>query len=123
MFFRYLADSLVVFHLAFVAFVLLGALLVAWKRWVVWLHLPAIVWGALVEINAWMCPLTPWEQHLRRAAGQSGYEGGFVEHYLLPILYPPGLEPRIQLALGMVVIVLNAGLYGWLLWRHRIRRA
>ena len=123
MVFRYLADALVVFHLAFVAFVLLGALLVAWKRWVVWLHLPAIVWGALVEINAWMCPLTPWEQHLRRAAGQSGYEGGFVEHYLLPILYPPGLEPRIQVALGMVVIVLNAGLYGWLLWRHRTRRA
>lgn len=123
MVFRYLADALVVFHLVFVAFVLFGALLVAWRRWIIWLHLPAIVWGALVEINAWICPLTPWEQHLRRAAGQSGYEGGFVEHYLLPILYPPGLEPRIQLALGVVVIILNAVLYGWILWRHRTRRA
>lgn len=119
--FRWVADALVVFHLAFVGFVLLGALLVAWKPWVAWLHVPAIAWGALVEMNAWICPLTPWEQQLRRAAGQSGYEGSFVDQYLLPVLYPAGLEPRIQFVLGIVVIVVNAVLYGWIWWRRRQR--
>jgi hypothetical protein len=119
--YRCLADAVVIFHLAFIAFVLLGALLVAWRRWVAFLHVPAIVWGALVEINAWICPLTPWEQHLRMLAGQSGYEGGFVEHYLIPVLYPAGLDPRIQLELGIVVIVINALLYGWVLRGMRRR--
>lgn len=119
--FRLLADALVVAHLVFVAFVLLGALLVA--RWpaLAWLHVPALIWGALVELNAWICPLTPWEQHLRHAAGQSGYEGGFVDHYLLPVLYPAGLTPRMQLALGAVVLIVNLTLYGWILARRRRR--
>ena len=115
MIYRWLADALVVFHLAFVGFVLAGAVLVVRRRWLALLHVPAFVWGAVVELNAWTCPLTPWEQHLRRLAGQRGYEGGFVEHYLIPVLYPAGLDPRIQLVLGLVVIVVNIILYGWVL--------
>jgi len=113
--YRWLADALVVFHLAFVAFVLAGAVLVPRRPWVAFLHAPALVWGALVELNAWICPLTPWEQRLRSLAGQRGYEGGFVEHYLIPVLYPAGLDARIQLVLGLVVIVVNVALYGWVL--------
>src|SRR3982751_1474559 len=110
--YRFAADLLVVVHGALVLFVLFGALAVAWRPRVAWLHLPAVVWAALVEMNAWICPLTPWEQQLRRVAGQSGYEGGFVEHYVLPALYPAALTPRIQLVLGGVVILVNVSLYG-----------
>jgi|SRR5581483_2814981 len=119
--YRVLADCLVVLHLAFVIFVLFGALLLPRRPHVAWLHLPAVLWGALVEVNAWICPLTPWEQQLRRIAGQSGYEGGFVEHYLLPVLYPAGLTPRIQLVLGAMVIIVNVVLYAWAFGRWRKR--
>lgn len=117
----HLADAVVLVHLAFIAFVLFGAFAVAWRPKLAWLHLPAVMWGALVEWNAWVCPLTPWEQQLRAAAGQSGYAGGFVDRYLLPVLYPGGLTPRIQLVLAAVVIVVNVALYVWIISRHRVR--
>lgn len=120
--YRVAADVLVLAHGAFVLFVLFGAFAVAWRPALAWLHVPAVVWATLVEVNAWICPLTPWEQQLRRAAGQSGYESGFVEHYILPALYPVGLTPRIQLALGGVVILVNVSLYGWIIWRRRRHR-
>ena len=113
------ADLLLVLHLGFICFVLAGGLLVLkWRRLAI-LHLPAVVWGALVEIQGWLCPLTPWEQQLRQAAGQAGYRGGFVEHYLLPVLYPPGLEHNTQLILGGAVILINAIIYGWIFLRRR----
>lgn len=112
------ADILVLLHLAFIVFVGLGGLLVfRWPRWA-WAHVPAFAWGALIEFNGWVCPLTPWEQRLRQAAGENGYSGGFVEHYLLPLIYPAGLTREVQLMLGLLVLVVNALVYGFLFWRR-----
>lgn len=116
-----LADLVVVVHLGFVVFVVVGGLLVLRWGWVVWLHLPSALWGALIEFFGWMCPLTPLERWLRRRAGEAGYEGGFVEHYILPVLYPGELTREIQIALGVGVVVLNLCVYGWLLRSRRAR--
>jgi hypothetical protein len=113
-----LADLVVGVHVLFVAFVALGGLLVLrWPR-VAWLHLPAAVWGALIEFTGGVCPLTPLEQSLRRRAGEGGYRGDFVEHYLLPALYPDGLTRRAQLALGLLVIAANLTIYALVLRRR-----
>jgi len=112
------ADLLIVVHLAFICFVVLGGLLVLkWPR-LACIHIPAAVWGALVEFQSWLCPLTPLEQHVRAAAGETGYTGSFIEHYLLPVIYPANLTRELQLLLGILVIVINAAIYGWLLVRH-----
>ena len=122
MLFRLLADALVVFHALFVAFVVLGGLLVLRWRRLAWLHVPAFVWGALIEFTGWICPLTPLEKLLRARAGQAGYSGGFVEHYILHALYPQGLTPRIQLILGVLVLLINGIIYS-VVWRTRQRAA
>lgn len=114
---RALADGMVVLHALFVAFVLLGGVLVVWRPRLAFLHLPAAAWGAWVEFTGTTCPLTPLENQWRRAAGDAGYPGGFVEHYLVPVLYPDGLTSRVQLAYGIVVIAVNVALYG-LAWRR-----
>ena len=115
---RILAELVVLAHLAFVLFALLGGLLtVRWPR-AAWLHLPAVGWAAAVELMGWPCPLTPLENELRRAAGQDGYAGGFLEYYLLPILYPAGLTRAIQLVLAAVVVVINVVVYARA-WRRR----
>jgi len=117
---RLLADGVLAFHLAFVLFVALGGLLVLrWPR-LAWVHLPCAVWGALIELAGWICPLTPLENHLRRLAGQRGYAGGFLEHYLLPVLYPQDLTRTVQITLGLSVLILNGVVYGYLI--HRLRR-
>jgi hypothetical protein len=119
---RVLADAVVVFHLAFIAFVLAGGVLViTWRRRVAWLHLPAAVWGAYAELTSTTCPLTPLENALRRRAGQSGYTGGFVENYLIPIVYPAGLTPNVQVVIGAIVVVVNVAIYAiaWQRSRHR----
>jgi hypothetical protein len=108
-----LAGVVVGLHLAFVLFVVLGGFLVLrWPR-LAWLHLPAAVWGALIEFAGWVCPLTPLENQLRRAAGTAEYAGGFVEHYLLPVLYPAGLTRGTQYVLGAAVVGVNAAVYWW----------
>ncbi len=112
-----LANSLVLLHLAFILFVVGGGLLAAWKKGVVWLHLPAAVWGALIEFMGWICPLTPLENHFRRQFGAAGYEGGFVEHYLLPLIYPEMLTAATQHVLGSLVLAINFLIYFWL-WRR-----
>ncbi len=109
--YRVLADLVVGIHALFVVFVVAGGLLVLRRRWVAAVHLPAAIWGALIEFKGWICPLTPLEQSLRRAAGQAGYEGGFIEHYLLPVLYPAGLTRGVQLVLGAAVIAVNLAVY------------
>jgi hypothetical protein len=111
------ANLILVLHLGFVCFVVLGGLLVAKWRRVVFLHIPAALWGVLIEYQGWTCPLTPLEQRLRQAAGQVGYSGGFIEYYLLPVLYPAQLDRDMQIFLGTLVIVINIAVYGWLLAR------
>lgn len=119
MLYRALADLTALIHLGFVFFVVLGGLLVLRRpRWA-WLHLPAVVWGIAIEWGGWICPLTPLENRLRALGSQAGYPGGFVEHYLLPVLYPGGLTRSMQLLLGAFVLVVNAAVYGALVARRR----
>jgi hypothetical protein len=113
-----LADLVVVLHFAFVLFVIFGGLLVL--RWpkLAYVHLPVAAYGALIELVGWICPLTPLEKHLREQAGLEGYEGGFVEHYILPVLYPSGLNRGVQLVLGSLVIGINIAIY-WIVSHRR----
>jgi len=120
MLYRVLADGVVLFHFAFVVFAVLGGLLAFRWRWMPALHLPALAWAALVEFNGWICPLTPWENALRRMGGEAGYGGGFVEHYLLPVLYPAALTRDLQWTLGTALVAFNAVVY-LLLWQRRRR--
>jgi hypothetical protein len=118
----HLADLVVVFHAAFVAFAALGGLLcLRWPR-AAWAHLPCALWGVVVELTGWVCPLTPLEGYLRRLAGEAGYSGGFVAHYVTPVLYPEGLTRADQWVLGAVLLAFNAAVYG-LAWRRRRGRA
>lgn len=119
MLFRILADLTVVVHLAFIIFVVGGGFLVLRWRKVVWIHLPAAMWGAAIELGGWICPLTPFENRLRLQAGDIGYTGGFIEHYILPIVYPAGLTPGVQFVLGLVVVVFNVAAYAVVI---RVRR-
>ena len=123
MLYRLGADAVLVLHLAFIIFVLLGGLLVAWKRGFLLLHLPAIAWGLFVELSGRSCPLTHWENLLRRLAGSAGYQAGFIEHYLLPLIYPAWLSVPVQYLLAAIVVVVNALIYGGLVWRRRHRSA
>ena len=109
--YRVLANAVVVGHALFILFIVVGGFL-AW-RWhgVAILHLPCAVWGVLIEYNGWICPLTPLENSLRLRAGEQGYSGGFVEHYLVPAIYPAGLTPRIQVVLGSAVLAVNLVAY------------
>ena len=119
MFYRLAADLVALTHFAFVLFVVLGGLLaLRWRR-VIWVHLPCAVWGVLIEFTGCVCPLTPMENWLRQQAGESGYSGGFIEHYVIPVLYPVGLTRSVQVALGVAVIVVNVAIYAWLLARRQ----
>lgn len=113
------ADCVLLLHLAFILFALLGAAMAARWRWIPLVHLPAAAWGFFVELTGRSCPLTDLENHLRIKAGLSGYSDSFIEHYLLAIIYPAGLTREIQFALAAVVIVVNIAIYGWLLVRKR----
>lgn len=114
---RALADATMLAHFAFIAFVVLGGLLaLRWPR-ITWVHLPAAAWGVLIELRGWICPLTPLENYFRRRGGESGYSGGFIERYLEPVIYPPGLSPPTQLGLAALVLLVNAGVY-WLVFRR-----
>ena len=118
MHYRLLADLVLLLHAAFVVFVLLGGLFaLRWPR-AAWVHLPVVAWGAGIEFFGGICPLTPLENHWRRMAGEQGYAGGFVEHYVVGVLYPDGLTRDIQVALGLLVLVVNAAVY-YAVWRRR----
>jgi hypothetical protein len=120
MIYRLLADAVVLFHFSFVLFVILGGFLL--RRWpkLVYAHVPIAIWGVLIEFAGWICPLTPMENHLRRLGGQAGYEGGFIEHYIIPVLYPSGLTRGTQYVLGALALAMNVAAYGLLI---RSRRA
>jgi len=122
MLYRLAADAVLAAHLAFVLFVVCGGLLVLRTPRLAWLHLPAVAWGAFVELSGSICPLTPLEVTLRRGAGEAGYGGDFIEHYLAALIYPAGLTRELQMALGAAALLLNLIVY-FVLWRRRsIRR-
>lgn len=123
MFERIIADGLVLIHLVFICFVVFGGILVMRWKWVSLFHLPAVAWGALIEFQGWICPLTPLEQHFRHLAGQAGYRGGFIEHYLIPLIYPGGLTRPIQMVIGVFVIIMNMIIYGHWLYRTKHPRS
>ena len=116
----WLAGAVLVLHLLFIAFVVAGAaLLWRWPR-LAWLHVPAVLWGAYAELSGTICPLTPLENRLRALAGEAGYAQGFIEHYLLPLIYPAALTREVQLALGAAVVAVHVLLYAlWLRSRGR----
>ena len=120
--FRLLADAVVLVHLEFVVFVVCGGLLVAWRRWVAVIHLPAAIWGVYIEFSGRICPLTPLENQLRTLAGDAAYSGDFVERYLMPLLYPPDLRRDVQIALGLVALAVNAAVYTYA-WRRSRRES
>ena len=122
MIYSFLADLLVVFHLVFILYVIAGALLIfKWPK-TLWFHLPSCFWGMTVEFTGWICPLTPWEIRLRRLAGEEGYSGSFIEHYLIPIIYPSGLTREVQMVLGGTVLIVNLSLYTLILIKRRNRK-
>jgi hypothetical protein len=116
---RVAADLVLAVHLAFVLFVVLGSLLTIWRRWAVWLHIPAVLWGVAVEFSGWICPLTPLENALLRSGGGTSYQGDFLSHYLLRVLYPQGLTRTAQFMLGGFALVVNALLYTAILLNTR----
>jgi hypothetical protein len=123
MIYHALANLVLVAHLAFVLFTVLGGFLVLKWRSLAWLHIPAFLWGAIIEFAGWVCPLTPLENWLREKGGGLVYRTGFIEHYILPLLYPATLTRSLQIFLGFLVLSVNLGLYGWILWRTASRQA
>lgn len=123
MIFRLAADAVLLIHLAFILFALLGGAIAVRWRWIPVVHLPSAAWGFFVELTGRICPLTYLENYLRIKGGLSGYTESFVERYLLAIIYPAGLTREIQFALAAVVIIVNIAIYGWLFVRKRNSRA
>lgn len=111
MLYHALAHLVLLIHALFIAFVALGGLLVLQKSRLAWLHLPALAWGAIVVAMGWICPLTPLENTLRQMAGQQGYSGGFIEHYITSVIYPDGLTREIQILLATMLIIGNVAVY------------
>jgi hypothetical protein len=118
MFYRILTDLVIFLHLLFIVFVVAGGFLVMYRKWLALLHLPAAGWGAYIEFSGGICPLTPLENHFSLLAGRQGYSTGFIEHHLIPIIYPAGLTHEVQLSLGLFVVGVNLIMYAVLLRRH-----
>lgn len=114
-----LADAVVIIHFAFILFVVFGGFLVLRLPRVAWLHVPAAVWGAFIELAGWICPLTPLENHLRLLSGGESYGGDFIVHYIVPVIYPAGLTPSVQYILGGGVIIINLTVYAFVFGRRR----
>jgi hypothetical protein len=121
MIYRILADLTLLLHLLFIVYAMLGGLLVLYRHWSIWLHIPVVIWASVVNLVGWVCPLTPLEIYFRRAAGGSGYEGGFMEHYIAPLIYPDIAPQQLALLAGTLVIVWNMLIYGFVTyrWRHQ----
>lgn len=115
--YRLLADALVLAHFLFIVFVVAGVLLVVKRPRAMWLHVPAVIWAAVIEFSGWICPLTPLENKLRVGSDGAGYTGGFIDHYIMPLIYPSGLTREMQFVMGGAVIVINLVGYGILIKR------
>lgn len=111
------ADITLLVHLAFILFVVFGGLIVLYRHRVAWLHIPMVLWASVINLLSWVCPLTPLENMYRAAAGQAGYEGGFVEHYVARLVYPEGLSYELGVMLGILVLVWNMLVYAFILYR------
>ena len=114
-----LADTILVIHLLFIIFVIFGGLLSLRWRWSAWIHIPLLAWAVLIEFTGWICPLTPLENRLRVRGGETGYSGGFIEHYLLPLIYPDEMTRGVQISLGIILITINICTY---FYSYRIRK-
>ena len=119
MIYQLIADLVVAIHFAFIVFVLLGGLLLYRWRWVIWLHLPSVIWGVMIVFVGWICPLTPLENMLREAAGAEASQETFIEHYLMPIIYPSGLHRESFIAMAAVVIMINLIVYALVFIRRK----
>lgn len=117
MIYRVLADLILVTHFAFAIFTVLGGLLVLRWRSLVWVHLSSVLWGVVIQWANWICPLTPIESYLREMGGEASYRGGFVEHYVSMVLYPENLTVELRYLLGIVLIVVNLMIYGYMFLR------
>ena len=122
MIFQLLADLVVILHLAFIVFALFGGLLVLWRRWFIWAHIPAVIWALIVEFSGRICPLTPFENELRMKAGEAGYSGGFIEHYITSLIYPAGLNVDMQIILGLIAACINIFIYAIVGYRIFFRK-
>jgi len=121
---KILADIVLLLHFAFVLFAVLGGISVFYRRSLAWLHLPVVLWSAVINLAGWICPLTPLENYFRAQAGQSGYEGGFIQHYIEPLVYPGGMPRNFELIAGISILVGNGLVYAVILlyWRRRTRK-
>jgi hypothetical protein len=121
MLYRFLADAIIIIHLIFILFVILGGLLALRnKRWSI-VHLPAVLWAAAIEFKCWICPLTPLENWFREKGGNAIYQGDFIEHYVLPIIYPADLTRGLQIFFGLSAIIINIAVYIWVLNKIRVK--
>lgn len=116
--FQLLADLVLVLHFIFIVFVGLGGLIALYWQPIIWLHLPTLLWGILIVVIGWVCPLTPLENSLRQLAGEATYSGGFITHYITPVIYPAGLTPSLRIMLAVALIAVNAVIYLYI-WRQR----
>jgi hypothetical protein len=122
MLYRLLADAVLVTHFGFIAFAVIGAALLLWQRtprWVALMHLACAAWASYVMFSGRICPLTPLENHLRKLGGEAGYSGGFIERYLLSIIYPAGITREFQIVLGISVLLINFAIYAWVIYRWK----
>jgi len=121
MLYRLLADAILLFHLFFILFALFGGLFILWRKWIVFVHLPTAVWATLAGFTGWICPLTPLEKSFREASGEMGYSGGFIEHYITPIIYPAALDMDMHLVLGYIALAINLVIYALVIYHYRRR--
>lgn len=122
MIYRILADLVVILHLCFIIFALLGGSLVLWRGYMLFIHIPAALWVAVISFKGWICPLTPLENQLRQAAGGEGYPGGFVEHYIIPVIYPVGLHFDVQFLLGIAAMGINLVIYALVYYWNKLKQ-
>lgn len=119
MMYRIATDLLVILHLGFIVFVVAGGVLcIKWRK-LIWIHIPAIIWGTVIELSGWICPLTPLENYFRRKSGEAAYAGDFVSQYLVPVIYPESLTREIQWLLALAVLVINGAVYTIIVKKHR----
>ena len=112
-----LADLVIIVHLLFIVFALLGGLLILWRRALVYFHVPAAIWVMLISFKGWTCPLTTLEQRLRHGAGADGYADGFVEQYIVPLIYPANFQPDLQVMFGAIAIIVNGLIYAYVVYQ------